>query len=183
MWPAISSFIYFKLWGWKIEGGIPENLKKYILVVGPHTSNWDFPLGLLVRSIIRVDAKYMGKASLFKPPFGWIFRALGGYPVDRSKNNNYVEAVVDIFDSKEEFAITITPEGTRKRVNELKSGFYYIALGAKVPLIMVIFDYPAKTIRFSEPFYPSGNKEEDFEVIISHFRGVQGKNPENGIFF
>lgn len=183
MWAAISSFIYFKLWGWKIDGDFPRHLRKYILVVGPHTSNWDFPIGILVRSFLKVDAKYMGKSSLFRPPFGGLFRALGGYPVDRSKSNNYVDAVVDIFNSKEDFVITITPEGTRKRVDELKSGFYYIALGAKVPLVMVILDYEHKTVRFSEPFYPTGNKEADFEVILNHFRGVKGRNPEDGIFF
>lgn len=183
MWAAISSFIYFKLWGWKVIGDFPKQLRKYILVVAPHTSNWDFPLGLLLRNIRGVDAKFIGKSSLFKAPFGWIFRALGGYPVDRSKSNNYVDAVVDIFNSKEDFILTITPEGTRKRVDEFKTGFYYIALGAKVPLVMVIIDFANKTVSFTEPFYPTGNKEADFEVILNHFRGVKGKNPEDGIFF
>ncbi|MFZ4478136.1 MAG: 1-acyl-sn-glycerol-3-phosphate acyltransferase [Saprospiraceae bacterium] len=183
MWAALASFILFKVWGWKVAGDFPHQLRKYIVVVGPHTSNWDFPFGILLRTIRHVDVKFIGKSSLFRPPFGGIFRALGGYPVDRSKSNNFVDAVVDIFNSKSEFIVAITPEGTRKKVTEFKTGFYYIALGAKVPLISAIIDYETKTVTLTEPYYPTGNKEVDFEHFLNHFRGIKGRNPEDGIFF
>lgn len=183
MWAALSSFILFKLWGWKVVGDFPRHLKKYIIVVAPHTSNWDFPFGIFLRTIRNVDVKFIAKSSLFRPPFGRLFTTLGGYPVDRSKNNNFVDAVVDIFNSKSEFIVAITPEGTRKRVNEFKSGFYYIALGAKVPIVSAVLDYANKTLTLTEPYYPTGNKEADFEFILNHFRGIKGRNPEDGIFF
>ncbi|MCB0578031.1 MAG: 1-acyl-sn-glycerol-3-phosphate acyltransferase [Phaeodactylibacter sp.] len=179
MFRAISKFLLRAL-GWQVVTEFDELPKKYVIIAIPHTSNWDFPIGLMVRSAMGFDAKYVGKDSLFKNPvLGTIMRWLGGYPVDRSKNNNFVDAVVDIFNSKEEFAITIAPEGTRKKVDKLKTGFYFIALGAKVPIIMVKFDWEHKQVVFSRPFFPSGDKEADFAFITDYFRGVKGKNPEN----
>ncbi|MCO6478024.1 MAG: lysophospholipid acyltransferase family protein [Phaeodactylibacter sp.] len=179
MFRAISRFL-LKALGWKIVTEFDELPKKYVIIAIPHTSNWDFPIGIMVRSVLGFDAKYVGKDSLFKIPIlGPVMRWLGGYPVDRSKSNNFVDAVVDIFNSKEEFAITIAPEGTRKKVDKLKTGFYYIALGAGVPIIMVKFDWANKTITFSPPFFPTGDKEADFEFITEYFRGVKGRNPEN----
>ena len=115
MFRAISKFL-MRAMGWVIITEYDELPQKYVIIAIPHTSNWDFPIGIMVRSILGFDAKYVGKDSLFKTPvLGTIMRWLGGYPVDRSKSNNFVDAVVDIFNSKEEFAITIAPEGTRKR--------------------------------------------------------------------
>lgn len=141
-------------------------------------------MGLFTRALIPEikKAKYLGKKSLFKPPFGWIFRVTGGYPVDRSKNQNQVDAVVDILNSKEEFIITLAPEGTRSKVERFKSGFYYIALKAKVPIVLCGFDYGNKKVIFNEPaFYPSGRFDDDMEQILSFYRGIRGKNPELGI--
>lgn len=177
MFSAISKWI-LKVWGWRIEGRYPHELKKFVIIVIPHTSNWDFPLGVLVRSALQAQIGYVGKASLFKPPHGWLFRWLGGYPVDRTKRTNFVDAVVDIFNEQEEFALTIAPEGTRKKVEKLKTGFYYIALGAKVPIVMVKFDWVNKIVGISEPFFPTGNYETDMEVIKAYFAGVKGRNPE-----
>ncbi len=180
----ISAFI-LKLLGWKIVGEYPHHLKKFIIIPMPHTSNWDFPLGILVRTVWDPtrEVKFLGKDSLFKPPYGFLFYWLGGYPVDRSKSNNFVQAVVDLFNSKEKFAIVVAPEGTRKRVEKLKTGFYYIAKGANAPIIMCKFDYGNKEINFSEPFYTTDDKEADFEFIGNHFRGVKGKIPENGYLY
>lgn len=183
MLKTLSQFILNKIWGWKIIGTIPDDLKKSILIVIPHTSNWDFPLGILVRTVIEKDIKFLAKSSLFKPLYGWLFKALGGYPVDRSKNNNMVDAVVDIFNNKEAFSIQIAPEGTRSKVDHLKTGFYYISLKAKVPLILTKFDYEHKQVVFSSPFYPTGNKEADFEFIYDYFRGVKGKHPEKSFLY
>lgn len=176
MFHAINKWI-FRRWGWKIEGNYPYDVKKFVIIVVPHTSSWDFPVGLLVRSVLKADIKFVGKASLFRPPFGWLFRSLGGYPVDRSKRNNFVDAVVDIFNREERFALSIAPEGTRHRVDRLKTGFYYIALGAKVPIVRVKFDWGNKIVGFSDPFYPTGDIEADMEEIIAYFRGVQGRVP------
>lgn len=175
------SFI-LRLAGWKAVGKFPYELKKYIVIVGPHTSNWDFIIGVLFRKALRLEkARYLGKKELFGPPFGFIFRWLGGYPVDRSKNKNMVEDVVKVFNQHEEFGIALSPEGTRTRVDKLRTGFYNIAKGAKVPIVMAALDYANKQVFFSQPFTPTDNQEADFEHILKFFRPVQGKFPEKGL--
>ena len=168
--------------GWKAVGKFPYELKKYVVIVGPHTSNWDFIIGVLFRKALRLEkARYLGKKELFDPPFGFIFRWLGGYPVDRSKNKNMVEEVVRIFNEHEEFGIALSPEGTRTRVEKLRSGFYNIAKGARVPIVMAGLDYANKRVTFSEPFLVTDNMETDFEQILKLFRPIQGKYPEKGL--
>jgi 1-acyl-sn-glycerol-3-phosphate acyltransferase len=179
MMQAISKFI-LKTIGWRLEVPPKPWPDKYVMIVIPHTSNWDFPLGLLVRSAIGEDVRYVGKDSLFKPPFGTIFRWLGGIPVDRSKRNNFVDAVVYTIRTNESMKICIAPEGTRKRVDKLKTGFYYIARGAEVPIILCKFDYGHNLVGFSPPFYPTGDMEADFAHIYAYFDGVKGKNAEFG---
>ncbi len=178
MWSAFSSWI-LRLLGWKFEGAFPLQLSKYVIIVIPHTSNWDFPMGLLVRSATKVNALFAAKHTLFRFPLGGLFRWLGGYPVDRSKRSNFVDAVVDIYNARDDFILTIAPEGTRKKVKKLKSGFYYIALGAKVPIVMVKFDFGQKIIGIREPFFPSGDKEADYAIVNQYFKGVRGKVAEN----
>ena len=177
MFSAISKVILWIL-GWKVEVNYPADLKKYVVIAVPHTSSWDFPLGLLVRSAINRDIKFIGKHTLFKPPFGWIFRALGGYPVNREKSTNFVKAVVKIYEREDEFACLLAPEGTRKKVDKLKTGFYFIAKRANIPVIMVKFDFGNKKITFSEPFYTTDDQEADFAFIDNYFRGTRGKRPE-----
>jgi len=168
--------------GWKIEGSFDPTIKKYIIIVGPHTSNWDFPLGILARSIFQIDdAKFLGKSALFKWPYGFIFRALGGHPVDRTKTNNLVDAVVQIFDSKERFAVAIAPEGTRSKVDKLKTGFYHIAVKANIPIYKVGFDFSRKRTVTDAPFYTTNDMEEDMSSIISFYKNIKGRNPALGI--
>lgn len=170
------------IFGWKIEGGIPPDLKKYVVIAVPHTSAWDFPLGVLSRSGIDADIKFIGKKSLFKPPFGWLMYKLGGYPVDRSKSRNFVQSVVDIFDHHKEFAIALAPEGTRQKVEKLKTGFYYIAKGAGVPILFVSFDYGSKVVKYDpEVFYPTDDAEADLAHIWNYYKGIKGKNLGLGI--
>ncbi len=171
----------FWAFGWKIKGSISPSLKKYVMVVAPHTSNFDFMVGLAARSIMRLKTKYLAKKELFKPPFGWLFYALGGYPVDRSKSSNMVDKVVDIYNRHEEFSICITPEGTRKRSEKWKTGFHQIALKADIPILMVAFDYRTKTVFVEPPFYPSENLESDLEKIKAYYRQMEGKIPEFGV--
>lgn len=175
---GLSKFV-LRLLGWRLTGSNPGQLNKYILAVIPHTSNWDFPLGLLVRSAMGLKAKFIGKSSLFRFPYGWLFRVLGGYPVNRARSQNYVEAVADIFNSKDEFAIAIAPEGTRSPVERLKSGFYYISREAKVPIILVRFDYGTHTVDFSEPLPLNLSYEEVLEEMRVYFSEATGKIPGN----
>ena len=181
MFSALSKFI-LKIIGWKIKGQISKDLHKYILIAAPHTSMWDFPMGLLLRSARKMDVSFMGKHTLFKPPFGFIMRWLGGIPVDRSQKNKMVENLAAEFNKANHLVINIAPEGTREKVDKLKSGFYYIAKAAKVPIVMVVFDFEHKEFRFSAPFYPTDDKEADMAYFWNHFKGVKGKVAENSIF-
>lgn len=174
--------LIFKLLGWKIVGEFPRHLKKFIIAVAPHTSNWDFPVGVMARSVLRIkDAQFLGKASLFKPPFGWIFRALGGYPVDRSSRHDVVQQAVDIFNAHENFVLALAPEGTRKKVDKLRTGFYYIAKGANVPIVPVGFDFSTKRVIIGSPLTPSDNFDRDMETLLAFYRTIKGKNPELGL--
>ena len=175
----ISRFI-LKLFGWKIKGNFPPDIPKYVVIFAPHTSNWDFPLGIIARSATRADVKFIAKDSLFKPPFGFIFRWLNGYPVDRSKRHNLVDTVVNLFDKYKQFAIVIAPEGTRQKVDKFKTGFYYIAKGAGVPIILCKFDYKNKVVAFADPFYTTDDFDKDMHHIMAYYKGVVGKNPELG---
>lgn len=171
----------FRLAGWQIKGGIDQSLARYVMIVAPHTSNWDFFIGLAARSILGIDTRYVAKKELFRFPFGWLFRKLGGYPVDRSKNTKFVDSVAEIFNQYDRFSICITPEGTRSYAPKWKTGFYYIAVKAQVPIVMVAFDYPSKQVRVEPPFYPTGNMEEDLEHMRNYFRTATGKHAEKGV--
>lgn len=175
---AVSKFILNTL-GWKLDLYPKPWPEQYIIIVIPHTSNWDFPLGLLVRAAMGENVRYVGKDALFKSPFGFLFRWLGGIPVDRSKRNKFVDAVVDKFEEGGEMKICIAPEGTRKPVEKLKTGFYYIAKGANVPIIFCKFDYGNKVIGTSKPYYTTESMEADFAAIYEYFKGVKGKVAEN----
>ena len=150
--------------------------------MAPHTSNWDFLVGLMGRSILKLrDVKYLGKSQLFRPPFGWLFRILGGYPVERSNSHDMVKQVVALFDNHAEFILAIAPEGTRKKVSKLRTGFYFIAKGAGVPIVPCGFDYQRKVIVIAQPFYPSDNVDADLAALHDFFRGIKGKNPALGL--
>ncbi len=170
-----SIFIFKWLCGWKVTGFAAPRTLQHVCIAIPHTSNWDFFLGIFSRSIMRLNhVKFVAKASLFKFPYGFIFRWLGGYPVDRSSSHNYVQGVAQLFKDHPYFSVCIAPEGTRKPTNKLKTGFYYIAKAANVPLIFVTFDYGSKTVHFSEPWYPTDDFNADIQHILAHFRGVKG---------
>jgi 1-acyl-sn-glycerol-3-phosphate acyltransferase len=175
---TIARFILFTILGWKFDGDFPKNIKKYVVIAAPHTSWVDFPIAILSRMASGVMVNFIGKDTLFKGPFGFFFRALGGTPVNRNKSANLVDAIVQIFDSKKEFRLGLSPEGTRKKVYKWKTGFYYIAKGANVPIVMATLDFENKQIKFSEPYYPTDNKEKDFAYFEGFFFNVKGKNPE-----
>jgi 1-acyl-sn-glycerol-3-phosphate acyltransferase len=172
---------FFRIYGWKITGSFPHELRKYIIAIAPHTSNWDFPIGLSARSILKLKkVKFLGKSQLFRPPFGWIFRALGGYPVERKTSQDMVNQVVKLFNSHDDFILAIAPEGTRKKVERLKTGFYYIAKHANIPIVPCGFDFEKKEVIIGNPLYPTGEIELDFEKLLSFYRNIKGKNPALG---
>lgn len=175
---AITWFIYHTLFGWKIVGSFPTDIKKYIIIGAPHTHWKDFLLGLAMKFSQNVPANFIGKASLFKPPFGFIFRVLGGTPVDRSKSTNRVDAIVDIFNEREKFILALSPEGTRKKNEQWKTGFYHIAKGANVPIVMMTFDFGNKQVKVSKPYYLTDSMEKDMNFIYNFYKGVKGKIPE-----
>jgi 1-acyl-sn-glycerol-3-phosphate acyltransferase len=171
----------FKVLGWEVIGQFPKELNKYVVAVAPHTSNWDFLVGICARSILRMkNTKFLGKSSLFKPPFGWIFRALGGYPVDREHKHDMVEQVAGLIRSHDQFILGIAPEGTRKKVEKFRTGFYYIAKAAGIPIIPVGFDFGRRQVILGTPLMPN-NFDADMETLKSFYRTIKGKNPDWGI--
>ena len=170
-----AKFIYFKLLGWSLNGDFPSHLKRCVFIVVPHTSWWDFLLGLLVRKVWNEEINYIGKKSLFDSPFGWFFKWTGGAPIDRSKTNDTVKATAQLFKERNKFRLALSPEGTRKKVEKWKTGFYFIAKTAQVPIVLVAFDYGKKEIKISEPIHPTENQEADFKRYHAFFEGVTGK--------
>jgi 1-acyl-sn-glycerol-3-phosphate acyltransferase len=174
----LANFL-LRIWGFRITGVVPNHLKKKIYIVMPHTSNWDFILGILNKYALGLDVRYVAKHTLFRPPFGFLFRLTGGIPVDRTKKDNFVNQIVDFITNQEKISIAIAPEGTRKFTNKLKTGFYWIAYKSGLPLIFVKFDFGNKIVDYSLPFHATGDIESDMKLIEKHFIGVVGKNPKN----
>jgi 1-acyl-sn-glycerol-3-phosphate acyltransferase len=174
----IYQFIFFKLMGWKINGTIAPEIKKCIMIVLPHTSWHDFYLGIFTRGITGLEMNFVAKKELFKFPFGWYFKWMGGAPLNRQKNENKVDAIAKVFETKEIFRLAIAPEGTRKKVTEWKTGFYYIAIKANIPIIPVAFDFGKKEVKLAAPFYPTGNIESDLKILEKNYIGVLGKIPK-----
>ncbi len=176
----IYKLIFCRLMGWKVTGDIDSNIKKCVYAVVPHTSWHDFYIGILTRGVVGIEMNFVGKKELFMFPFGYYFRYMGGAPIDRSGNLNNVDSIVQIFNNKEIFRLGISPEGTRKKVSHFKTGFYYIAKKANVPIIPVAFDFGKKEVNFGNPIYTSDSIDTDFAILQKHFVGVVGKIPENG---
>ena len=172
----IASFILW-LQGWKVVGEIPQ-IKKYVIIAAPHTSNWDFVIARSFGYMLGIEAKYLGKSQLFKPPFGWFFRLTGGIPVDRTKHNSMVTFTTNLFNQSKELVVGIAPEGTRKRVEKWKQGFYHIAVGANVPIVLSFMDYKRKEAGVGKILYPSGDIEKDMSVVEEFYKGVTPKVPE-----
>ena len=158
-------------------GNFPGHISKFVIIVVPHTSWVDFFLGLLIRKVWNEEINFIGKKSLFNPPLGWFFRWMGGAPVDRSKSSNSVTEISKVFEQKEIFRLTLAPEGTRKQVSKWKTGFYYIAKTARVPIVMIAFDFGHKQVKIAQPYYPTDNKSTDFAHFQDFYKGVIGKIP------
>ena len=164
--------------GWSYEGNFPDE-PKFIIAIVPHTSNVDFPVGLQVLFSMGLRLDFMGKESLFWEPSGTILRWLGGVPIDRSAGGGAVAQAIKQFKERDEFVLTITPEGTRGKVRKWKTGFYYIANKAGVPIVPAGFDYGSKTIKIGTALMPSGDMEADLAQLREFFADIQGRYPEN----
>lgn len=162
--------------GWRVEGKLPD-LPKYLIIGAPHTSNWDFLLFLGVIFRLKANVKYMGKAELFRSPLGWFFYWCGGIPVDRKKSTGLVEQMVEACNKSERFILTIAPEGTRHGVKEWKRGFYHIAKGAGIPIVMAKVDSKKKAMHVGDIFYLTDDMEADMKAIQNRFTGMVGINP------
>lgn len=154
--------------GWRFEGAFP-NLPKFLIAAVPHTTNWDFVVGVLARRAFGLDAHFLGKHTLFKPPFGWLMRWFGGMPVRRDVPGGVVQQVVEAIHARDGFVLGIAPEGTRKRVAAWRTGFYYIALEAGVPIVPVTFDYGRRRVVAAPPVLPTGDIEADFRTMRAFF--------------
>ena len=166
-----------RLTGWRVVGGVSP-APKYVLIAAPHTSNWDFPVGLMVCFALRLKVYWMGKASLFPPVLGSVMRWLGGIPVNREKAGNLVQATVDAYQRNERLIVVVPPEGTRSRVRQWKTGFYYIAQGAGVPIALGYLDFRKKEAGLSRMFEPTGDIDADMAAIRAFYAGITGKNPD-----
>jgi len=171
------SFAYLKLAGWKMRGDWP-GLDKAVLVAAPHTSNWDGLNMLATAGYYRVKLAWMGKKSLTQGPFGWVLKAMGCVPIDRAQSNDVVNVMREQFAARERMILAIPPEGTRSLAREWKSGFYHIAHGAGVPLVISVLDYGTKSVSLAAVVHPSGDYAADLALIRAHYVGVKGKHAE-----
>lgn len=179
--PLVAAFgrRMLALAGWRLEnidGGFPD-APKFVLIVAPHTSNWDFPVGLMAKFALRLACKYIAKHSLFWWPLGVFLRAVGGVPVNRSAASDFVEQTVRIFGGREQLVLVITPEGTRSKVERWKSGFHRIARAAGVPIVLVSFDYSRKVVRLGPAFAASEDYERDLAAIQARIAPEMARHP------
>ena len=162
--------------GWRVDTIYPVE-KKYILVGAHHTSNWDLPVALLFSMASGIKFNFLAKDEAFRGPFGGIMHILGGIPVNRRANTHFVDQIAKEFETREELVIVITPEGTRRKTEYWKTGFYYIALAAKVPVALGFLDYPRKQIGIGKMLMLSGDIEGDLEIIRAFYADKVGKFP------
>ncbi len=171
------AFAFLKVFGWRVEGRLPD-LNKLVVIAAPHTSNWDFPVLLSVAFALRTKACWLGKHTLFQGPFGFLSTWMGGIPVYRSASQNMVAQSVEMFRNSERLILAIPPEGTRGKVSHWKTGFYYIALGAEIPIAMAFIDYKRKASGVGPTIQPTGDIEADMEIIRNFYANVTAKYPD-----
>lgn len=168
---------FLKLLGWTCHAE-PVEQKKYVLIGAPHTSNWDFPLTLLILSALGVRFSWVAKHTIFVGPVGYLFRKIGGIPVDRTRRSGFLLKMVRLFQRRDDLILAISPEGTRKKTDHWKSGFYNLAVKAGVDIRLGYIDYPSKTGGLGPILQPSGDIEKDFEIIKAYYRDKTGKHPD-----
>jgi 1-acyl-sn-glycerol-3-phosphate acyltransferase len=170
------SQLILRMIGWRVVGQVPDH-PKYIWIGAPHTSNWDFMLMLALGLCLRSKLQFMGKAELFRSPFGFFFYWCGGIPVDRSKSTGMVEQMIKVVQDTDEINLAIAPEGTRDQVNKWKSGFYHIAKGADIPIVLGFVDGKRKVVGVGEIFNLTDDMETDMKNIQAFYAEMEGINP------
>jgi 1-acyl-sn-glycerol-3-phosphate acyltransferase len=176
---TLSKFLFW-LSGWKTIGQVPD-LKKFVAIYAPHTSGWDLIIGICAKFIFDLRISLLAKKELFNFPLGPILRSVGAIPVDRSSSHNLVDQVVAMFNERDNFILALSPEGTREYAPKWKTGFYYIALKAQVPIVFTYIDFERKVVGFGPTFIPTGDADKDIETIKQFYRPVKGRHPEKGV--
>jgi 1-acyl-sn-glycerol-3-phosphate acyltransferase len=169
--------LWLGLFGWKIHGVTPSH-RKFVFIAAPHTSNWDLPFMLATAYVMGVRISWLGKHTLFTPPWGWFMRKLGGIPVDRRAPQSLVTQLAEKFKSSDYLVLAVPPEGTRSKVNFWKSGFYHIASHSGVPIGLGYLDYGRKLCGLGMFVMPGGNVNEDMDRIRAFYRNIRGKHPD-----
>ena len=170
-----------KLMGWRIEGELPK-LDKFVAIGAHHTSNWDFVIFIALKFVLRLNARWFGKHSIFRWPFGGLMRSWGGIPIQRHLSLNMVEQAIQGFRDNREFILVLSPEGTRRKVERWKMGFYHIAQGAGVPIVPGALDFANRRVVIGAPFQPTGDAEADLQVLLAFFRPYVPKKPEYAFY-
>ena len=178
--PILCSIGRLWLWanGWTVQADLPD-AKKFVIVGGPHTSNWDFPYAIAMFYALNIKLSWMGKDALFKPPLGYLMRLLGGLAIYRDSHHGVVEQMADRLEKADKLIIGVAAKGTRKKAPYWKSGFYWIALKAKVPIVCCYLDYKNKKACIGLTIMPTGDIKQDMDKIRAFFSGIQGANLEN----
>ena len=167
-----------RLGGWTTVNEAPSNLGNAVCIVAPHTAIEDFFVGLGFYWSYGIKFKVMMKQEFFKPVLGWILKKMGGIPVNRGHQNHLVEQMIEMFSQNEDTHLVICPEGTRKAVKHWKKGFYVIAEGAKLPIVLGFIDYKKKRCGIEKYFYPTGDYEKDLAMIWDYYKDIKAKHPE-----
>lgn len=166
-----------RLTGWRIEGEFP-NLRQFVVIVAPHTSNWDFFVGVMAMFAIGFRGTFLGKHQAFRWPAGPVMRWLGGIPVDRSSPHNVVQQTIDYFHTRPQMLLALSPEGTRRKLEAWRTGFWYVAKGAGVPIVPAAFDYPERRVRIFAPVMPSDDIDADIAQLHGFFDARMARHPE-----
>jgi 1-acyl-sn-glycerol-3-phosphate acyltransferase len=170
------ALLALRVTGWRIEGGFP-NAPQFVVIVAPHTSNWDFFVGVMAMFAIGFRGTFLGKHTLFSWPTGSVMRWLGGVPVDRGSSHNVVQQTIDYFHNRPQMLLALSPEGTRKKLPAWRTGFWYVAKGANVPIVPAAFDYPARVIKIFPPMTPGDNIDADITHLRSNFDAHMARHP------
>ena len=171
-----GSRIFLRVNGWTVEGSLPPEAAKSVLIAAPHTSNWDLPYTLMVAFVLRLNVYWIGKSSLFRWPFGPVMRWLGGIAVDRDKSSNLVAASAEaIVRADGPVQLVVPPEGTRGKTRHWKTGFYFIALQARVPIVLAYMDYERKVSGLGPIFKPTGDVDADMVEIKRFYAPIKGR--------
>ncbi len=171
---AVAVFFLW-LFGWRVVGALP-NVPKIVIIGAPHTSNWDFPLTMALMFYLGVSFSWMAKQEFFAAPVSRLWLWLGGVPIDRKAANGVVGQTVEAIQQRAKIVLAIAPEGTRRKVDRWRTGFYHIAYGANIPIVPILVDYGRKTLTLDEPFIPSGDVDADLPVLQARYQGIIGKN-------